>query len=229
MSNVAQPETKELTLAQKQELALKEMQESNLWAPPELTKKDIVIPRLLLMQPMSELVTAGKAKFGEVIDSLNKKVFGGFDQDPVKIIPFLMQKTFVVFNNNDPENKEFLRIEPITPDNEDAKYEDEEKDESGDLMKISRFRTMTFYVLLEKELKEGAATPYLIAFSKTSLQAGKKLSTQVYMKNIHAGKNPASMIMNIKVDKQSQDKKTWAVFDVETGTETPTEYQLAIS
>lgn len=217
--------TKELSKKEKDELAIQEMQSSDLWGAPQMTKKDIVIPRLLLMQPMSEKVTGGSAAFGDIVDSLTDTKVGGFDAPPVRIVPFLMQKTFVVFDANDPEDKKFLRIDPITPENEDARYEDEEKDEHGDIIKISRVRTMTFYVLLEEELKKGSAIPYIVAFAKTSLNAGKKLATQMYVKNVNSGKTPAGMVMGITVSKQSQDKKTWAIFDMETISEAPMEYQ----
>jgi len=141
-------------------------------------------------------------------------------------VPFLMEKVFIVFDNSDPDDKQFLRIDPITPANEDAKYEDEEMDINGNMIKISRFRTMNFYVLLAEELKMGTAIPYILSLSKTSLQAGKKLATQMYVKNINAGKLPASVMCEITVDRQSQEKKTWAVFDVSPTKETPVEWTL---
>ena len=55
--------------------------------------------------------------------------------------------------------------------------------------------------------------------------AGKKLTTQMYVKNINSGKTPAGMMAGLKVERMSQDKKTWAVFDVEVTKETPVEWQ----
>lgn len=224
MSKKEEP-TKALSVKEQQEIALAEMKESGLFAPPVITQRDIVIPRLLLMQPMSERVTAGKAAFGEIIDSLNETKFGGFEKPSVEIVPFLMEKSFVIFDNSDPEDKKYIRVEPITPQNEDAKYEDEEKNEDGDIIKISRIRTQTFYVLLMEELKQGAATPYIIAFSKSSLQAGKKLSTQMYMKNVNAGKLPCAYSMGLGCEKKTEEKKTWAIFNVEVKSEVPFEMQ----
>lgn len=217
-------ETKELTVKEQQEIAVNDALQSNEWGTGGLVTKDIIIPRINVMQPMSEKVTAGKAAFGEIRESLNNTLLGGFEKAPVQFVPFLMEKMFVVFNNNDPEDKKYLRIEPITPQNEDAKYEDEEKDEDGNMMKISRFRTMSFYVLLVDELKLGTAIPYILALSKTSLKAGKKLATQMYVKNINSGKIPPAIICGATVSKESQEKKTWAVFDIEPMTETPKEY-----
>ena len=43
------------------------------WGASPLSAKDIIIPRMLVMQPMSDMVTAGEAAFGEFRDSLNKE------------------------------------------------------------------------------------------------------------------------------------------------------------
>lgn len=216
--------SKELTKAEEKELAITEAYQSNEWGNGGLVAKDIIIPRINVMQPMSEKVTGGKAAFGEIRESLNNTLLGGFEKPPVEFVPFLMEKSFIVFDNSDPEDKVFLRIEPITPQNEDAKYEDEEKNEDGDIIKISRYRTMSFYVLLVDELKLGTAIPYILALSKTSLKAGKKLATQMYVKNINAGKIPPAVVCALSVGKETQDKKTWATFDVEPKHETPKEY-----
>jgi hypothetical protein len=216
--------SKELSTKEAKELAITEAYQSNEWGTGGLTSKDIIIPRINVMQPMSEKVTGGKAAFGEIRESLNNTLLGGFEKAAVEFVPFLMEKSFIVFDNSDPEDKKYLRIEPITPQNEDAKYEDEEKNEDGDIIKISRYRTMSFYVLLVSELKLGTAIPYILALSKTSLKAGKKLATQMYVKNINAGKIPPAVVCALSVGKETQDKKTWATFDIEPKHETPEAY-----
>lgn len=193
------------------------------WGQSQISSKDIVIPRILLMQPMSEKVTAGDAAFGEFRESMNNEKLGDFNTG-FKFIPFHMEKVFVEFNVEDPDDKKFLRIVPITPDNEDLPYEDEEKGEDGKKFKVSRDRTMNFYVLLPTELKLGGAIPYIISFRRTSLQAGKKLATQMYVKNHAAGVTPASITCEMTCGKQTEDKKTWAVMEVKPAEPTPAEY-----
>lgn len=188
------------------------------WGQADISSRDIIIPRILLMQPMSEKVTAGEAAFGEFRESLNNEKIGNFEKG-FNILPFHMEKVFVEFNCEDPEEKEFLRVVPITAANENLPYEDEEfNEELNKKIKISRDRTMNFYVLLPEELKAGGAIPYILSFRRTSLQAGKKLATQMFVKNRAAGKSPAAVIMEVTVGKQTQDKKTWAVADVKIGT-----------
>lgn len=225
------PETK-TEVADTKAVAVKEQSapvvaDENLagWGQAEISSRDIIIPRILLMQPMSEKVTAGEAAFGEFRESLNNEKIGNFEKG-FEILPFYMEKVFVEFNCEDPEEKEFLRVVPITAANENLPYEDEEHNEElGKKIKISRDRTMNFYVLLPEELKAGGAIPYILSFRRTSLQAGKKLATQMYVKNRAAGKSPAAVVMEVTAGKQSQDKKTWAVADVKIGKAAELAYQ----
>lgn len=197
-------------------------QDMSAWGAAPVNQKDIIIPRIQLMQPMSEKVTAGDAAFGEIRESLNNDLLGGFEE-PIGIIPFMMKKVWMVFNANNSEEPEYMETVDITPENEDLKYEDEIMVE-GVPTKISRIRTMNFFVLLEKELLTGAAIPYILSFSKTSLKAGKKLATQMYVKNANAGVIPPGIICQLSSQVQKQDKRSWAVFDIEPGKKTPEDW-----
>ncbi len=189
---------------------------------PELTAADVIIPRILFMQPMSPQVTDGKAKFGEFRESLNSELFGEFDKG-FNVIPFYMEKVWIEYEIKAParaggeREKKYLQTVPITPDNETLKYQDEAIVE-GVRVNIERDRVMNFYVLLEKELELGSAIPYILSVRKSSLSAGKKLTTQMYMKNSRAGKSPAAMKMQIFAARQSGivDGKTvtYGVVDV---------------
>jgi hypothetical protein len=202
------------------------------WGQASITSKDVIIPRILLMQPMSPGVTEGKAKFGDFIESMNSEKLGDFENG-IKVVPFYMEKVFIEYKitkkAGGKEEREFFRMVPITPVNENAPYEDEALDqESGEMVPISRDRTMNFYVLLVKELEIESAIPHIISFRKSSLNAGKKMTTQMYMKNINAGKNPASMIMSVLSKKQTGvidgNNVTYGVCDVAPVGQTPPEY-----
>lgn len=191
-------------------------------AGSEITKKDIIIPRILLMQPMSPPVTDGKAIFGEWRESLNLEMLGNFDKG-VDFVPFFMEKVFIEYKvENDGKGnveKKYLRSIAITPENESLKYEDEQLDEAtGEMIQIQRDRCMNFYVLLKAELELGTAFPYVISFRRTSLRAGQKLTTQMYMKNLNAGLTPASMVCKLLSKKETSDingkKVTYAIADV---------------
>lgn len=199
----------------------------NEWGAAPISAKDIIIPRILLMQPMSDKVTAGEAAFGEFRESLNNAKLGDF-KAPFGIVPFHMEKVFIeykIVTQGQKVTKEFLRVVPITPANEDSKYEDTEVGEDGKVYPIARDYTMNFYVLLVSELASGeGALPYILSTRRTSSKAGKKLVTQMFVKNTQAGKTPASTICNIACAKQTNDEGTWAVIDVLPADPTPDAY-----
>ncbi len=193
------------------------------WGNGGVTSNDIIIPRILLMQPMSQKVTAGEAAFTEFRESLSNDLIGNHEK-PFEIVPFMMEKVWVEFNVEDPNDKKFLRVVPITPQNELAKYEYEEVIE-GKKVKCMRDRTLNFYVLLPHEIESGAALPYIISMRRSSMQAGKKLATQMFVKNTASGKTPAATVMAVSCSKTTNDKKqTYAVADVKPLRATPDKY-----
>jgi hypothetical protein len=200
------------------------------WGQAELSSKDIIIPRILLMQPMSPQVTDGKAAFGEWRESLNNELLGKME-DGFEVVPFYMEKVFIEYAitkvAGGKEERKYRASIPITPANEALPYEGEVLDEAtGEMIPVSRDRTMNFYVLLKKELEAGSAIPYIISFRKTSLQAGKKLTTQMFMKNINAGKTPASVTVKVIAKKQTGvvngTNVTYAIADIVPTEPTPT-------
>ncbi len=200
-------------LVKKEEGAISITQMASEWGAPDVTSKDIIIPAVYLMQPMSDRVTAGDAAFGEFIESLTNTKLGKFE-DGFEIIPFFMEKLFMEYNIDDPKKKVWLRSIPITPENESKPYEDEEKTPEGKVIKITRDRCMRFFFLIPAELEAGTALPYTITVRRTSLNAGKKLSTQMYIKNLQAKKTPASTVLKITAKKETNDQGTYAVLDV---------------
>jgi hypothetical protein len=204
----------------KQEIAL--ANDLNEWGPAPISNQDMIIPMLLVQQPMAKRVTAGTAKFGDLIESLNDTVIGD-PNTPTSIIPFYMEKVFTEYKV-DGKEKEYLRMVPITNENEGLPYEDEGEDREGKKCKISRDKCLNFYVLLESELKDGGGLPYIISFRRTSLRAGKKLATQMYVKNMQAGLTPASVVCDIVVNKTTHDSHTFATLDTVPGKRSKDEY-----
>jgi hypothetical protein len=183
------------------------------WGAAQITSQDIVIPRILLMQPMSDAVTAGTAAFGEFRESLNHDCLGKFEEG-FEVVPFHMEKVFIEYDASNVKKKEFLRVVAITPDNENLPYEDNGLNKEGKKIPISRDRCMNFYVLLPKELEMGGAIPYIVSARRTSLNAGKKLATQMYVKNMSANRTPAHTICKVFANKKTNDEGTFGVMDV---------------
>ena len=196
-------------------------QDQAAWGVQKLTHRDIIIPKLLAMQPMSKKVTAGEAAFGDFLDSLSGDVVGSINK-PIEFIPFYMEKVYTVME--DKLGKfEFLKQVPITPENEDEEFE-QVNPENKKPQKW--YRTMQYYVLLPNEVEAGTAMPYVLSFRSSSARAGQKLSTTMYVRNIKAGKVPASMAMMLGGVKKTNDKGTFIVMDVSESRES-TEAEVA--
>lgn len=175
------------------------------WGTNEQSAADIVIPKIQLMQGMSERVVKGNNKLGEFIDSVSGEILGTVDK-PFEVIPFHMEKFFVVQKHN---GKKFVydHIEKITPANENAPWEYETKDG-----KFKRVYTRNFYVLVP-----GKVLPYVIGFSSTSAKAGKELATEMYVKNTMLKRAPCASKILIGGKIESNDDGTFAVKTIKVG------------
>ena len=84
-----------------------------------------------------------------------------------------------------------VRSEPLIEDPTKEGYNDNlpwNDKENG--IEIKRVRRMNFYVMLPKQIDAGTAVPYVLSFKSTSYREGKKLFTQMYMRNRKANLPP---------------------------------------
>lgn len=202
-------------VAKKQEetTALSVAQDLGAWGDAPVSSKDLVIPRILLMNGTSDLVTSGEAGFGELRDSLTNRKLGDL-KNPVRIIPFAMKKSWIEYELDSNGEKEYLRKYDVTPANENQKYEGEAEGREGGITQVSRDYVMEFYVLLEEDLKKGGELPYIITFRRTALKNGKKLATQMYVSNRGAKLTPPGMTLELCVKIAANEDNKWAVLDV---------------
>jgi hypothetical protein len=156
------------------------------------------------MQGMSEFVTEGVAKFGDIVESLNKKVLGGFDGG-VEVLPFKRVKLIKYMS----ADGKVLKSEPLTPENVNLPFECE-----VDEVPAKRFKTFQFFVLLPQELEAGGALPYMVEFKSTALKAGKAMAMQMFGKNKDLGIGPAGKTFMLTSKKDSNDKGTWSVPEI---------------
>lgn len=184
-------------------------QESNLpamtmadWGQPQVSSSDIIIPKILCMQGLSELVTDDKAKMGDLVDSLTNEVIGNCN-DGIEIIPFHMEKILIVSKHNG-SDYEFDHIEPSTPENERLPYEQETPEG-----KFKNEHCMNFYCLRPNDM----SLPYIVSFKGMSRKSGKVLATQMFVKNATAGKVPPAFVMKLTGTKTKNDKGTFMVLN----------------
>ena len=201
--------TKQLT--KKQETKVAAYESTDAWGnDTDFSAQDMVISKILPMQGLSKLVTEGKAMMGDFCDSVNGTKLGSIDQ-PLDFIPFKVDKMWVKTITSKGKTT-FDGIDPITRANESAPKE--EQLPNGDF--LHRDYTYYVYCLLPKDLEEGNMVPYILSFKRTSVRAGKKVMTQMFVRNKMANKTPASWVMQLSGARQSNDKGTYIVVDVNT-------------
>ena len=194
----------EVTKQESTAVATEEMM--GAWGTPQVSSKDIIIPKILCMQGLSQLVSDEKAKMGDLVDNMTNEVIGNCVKKPVAFIPFHMEKILII-SKKVGNDFEFERIEQVTPANENKPYEEQVGD---DLFK-NEF-AMNFYVLRPEDM----SIPYIISFKGMSRKSGKILATQMFVRNAAAGKIPPAYVMELSGTKTKNDKGTFFVMETKS-------------
>lgn len=159
--------------------------------------KDIIIPKVMLMQALSELVSDDKAQVGEYRDSLEGALLGD-SKNQLELIFFGHFKTWRIFERNGSELT-FKRTEPVTPINATLPYEDG-----------STVNQMCFNFYCLPVAKIGECLPHVFTFTKTSSQVGRKLLTIMTQMKKQGLPMPAK-VFSFSSKKEKNDKGTWVV------------------
>lgn len=177
-----------------------------------INQEDIVISKILLMQPISDMVSQEKAKYGDFVDSLTKTVIGDSSKG-IKFIPLSFKKFHIISSKGADGKFKFTRIDPILNAVDDAKpYQDIENG-----VVIERKKIMEFFVLCP-ELSE---LPFSIQFKGMSVKAGKALYTTAFVMAKMAKKMPYETTFLLTADKTKNDKGNFAVLNSRVLSATP--------
>lgn len=188
------------------------------WGAENTTASDLVIPKLLIMQGLSEFVTDEKiqARQGEIRDSLEGRLLAKVGE-PLRVIPFYFYNTWVEFEERNGKF-EFTGVTPRDHTNETAPMEWVDGGK-----KRRRDKTINCYVLVESELANGEFLPYLLSFSRTGFKTGKKLVTLVEkLKQFKLA--PAHRVFELSTVKVQNDKGTWFGPEIQQVAETSAEH-----
>lgn len=209
--------TNELAKKENYDLAIMESD----WGSEGVDSTDILIPKILLMQGLSDYVAEGSAQMGDLVNSVSAKLLGTArekDKKPVCIIPISTFKTWAEYTVDTKGGLKYKQTIPMTAANADLPLED-----MVDNVKIRRDKCLNFYVLNVDEPEE---FPYVITFKRTSYHAGKKLATHFVKcqqaKALGKPVPPAATMFNLSGVKTQNDFGTFYVFDVaEAGKTSP--------
>lgn len=195
------------------ELAKKETTEVALnnsdWGDVEVSSRDLVISRINLMQGLSELVSDGKAKLGDLVNSVTKEVIASKDAT-VELLPFYCTKTWITSKKKG--NK--FEFESVKPDQ--GQVMPFEETIGGEVYKHEHCYQFFF---MTKEL----SVPVVASFKGTSHKVGKQLFTLMYVNNKQAGLTPANNWVSLGSVIDKNDKGTYAVMSVKLSAKSTTE------
>lgn len=153
----------------------------------ELDASDIVMPKIQLIQKMSEAFEDKLAEEGDFFDSLEKKVLGkSFDAQV-----FNMGKVFRFFE--DAEKKKYLKTEAVTKENNDGDY---------------THKSLVYQLSVLVGDSVGKRSPYGISLAKTAAETGKRLATLFAKKGGTAG-----IIVTFTTTKEKNDQGSWFKWD----------------
>lgn len=183
------------------------------WGDEGVSSKDIVLPRLWLMQALSQYVEEGKAQAGDMVNSLTGDVIAK-SGSAVQFVPFKHEKFWFSYSlaSGKPE---LIGVEPVTSTNVNRVTEQE----------LNGVKIQHQYAIRVYGLVEGEALPVAVTFKSTSLRAGKQLLTEIYVKNKMAGKSPAARYMELGAKKEKNDKGVFYVFTCKSGGDVPVALQ----
>jgi len=191
--------------------------------------EDIVVPKLLLAQGLSVSVSEGKAKMGDITNSLTGVVIGGPAKD-VAFIPITIKKYWKRFENVNGKNQ-YRGVEAFTRENASRPLKEELPSQMNPQQKSQwEFNlTLDVFGFTEDDVNDPIALPTAISFTRTSYKAGQQVNT--LLASVEAAKLPYyTYMMSVSCAKKQNDKGIFYTFDVKPKMDgakmakTPTEY-----
>lgn len=174
------------------------------WGSDEIESTDIRVPRLLLMQSQSEAVGQRKAALGDMVDSIMMTKLGD-DKTPVNVVPIYVFKNWRIEEKR--EGKfEYKEVQEYTPSNANRP-----KEEILDGKEVRNVLTINLLCMLEKDLEDPSALPYLISFRMTSYKTGQDIST-IGLRARNVNKPMAVFTISLGCEFVKNDKGQYFVF-----------------
>jgi hypothetical protein len=187
-------------------------------APITINKKDLLLPKLLLLQGSSALVNEGKFVNGDIINSLTEEKLGDKTKQ-IEILPISYYSTWTVLEKG---SGKFVGSIPYQ-EGKELPYDGE----SDDGRAVNNYYTINVYALLVKELEQGAALPVLISFRSKSLTTGKRLITSHFLFcQMHKAPAYAKSVF-LGCTYQKNDKGSFHIFSIALGKKATPEQMAA--
>lgn len=195
--------------------------EAGGWDAEVVDTKDIIIPKILLMHPTSDLVKKGTRNQGEIIKSTSGDCVAKRGET-VDVIVFEKWKEWRIMRKNPTSNRyEYVRTEAWTPENDDQAWD---YTEGADTMR--RDKTMNFYGVLASEAATGNAFPVRLSFTRTGFRTGMKIA-DAYARALMEKQPPTRQVFKIGSELVTGKEETFFAFTAEAGQSTTPEQMTA--
>lgn len=225
-------------MKQQTQVAVKEQNKGLMATTPqpdseEILSSNVVIPKLLLMQALSDFVVDGKAVAGEFVRSSTVEKLGAKEAG-VDIIPLTFTNTWII--KEKVGNKyEFRGVEPMTAANQDLPWDFKQNGTDW-----KRVKSINLYALLPADIKaeqeemakaqagedadpDKALIPVVISFRSTSFPAGKDVVT--HFAKAKKFKLPGYVsTLRVSAHHEKNDQGAYFVMDVKTSGKTSKDY-----
>jgi hypothetical protein len=198
----------EVTTAQSTEAAV--VYNANEWGDVVVESKDLILPKILLQQALSEAVKQRVARDGDYLNTLTGTVCSN-EGGNVHILPFYCKQSYVIEKWNG-KKFEFLKIAPNIP-GEQKPFEETIGTERFKNSHVYEFFCMT----------EEGGTPAIVSFRSTSHRAGKQLFNLMYLQNPQQKKTPAHNWIILGSKAETNDMGTFNVMTINIGRESTKE------
>lgn len=204
-------------------LAIAEDFKDGGWDAEVIDTKDILIPKMLLMHPTSDLVKKGTRNIGEVIKSTTEEVVGKRGET-FDVLVFEKWKDWRIMKKNPQGRYEYVRTEPWTAANDEQAWDYTENGEE-----FRRDKTMNFYGLLAKDIAKGSAFPVRLAFVRTGFRTGLKIA-DAYARALMEKQAPTRQLFKIGTElKEGKEDSFFAFTAVPGDATTPEQQQAALA
>ncbi len=185
----------------------------------DITANDVMIPKILIMQPQSPRVVETDNRLGQLVDTLNWETLANAEDKKNKakslsVIPFFWSKYWI----NRKKDGDMFVFDSIVKMNRTNQNLDPWEKWSENGVEMKREYMHLFHVLIP-----GKQIPYALAFKGASKKAGDGLVTQMFTINknlkVDSAWKASPMAFHIDVTPviTSKDNKTWAQLSYKVG------------
>ena len=187
----------------------------------QFSAQDILVPKLLICQPTSDL--GEETPPGSFVRSTDLVVIG----KEINIIPLSSFRTWTIFELTGSKPK-FKRVESCTFENEDLPWEFQE-----DGVPMRRDKVLNFYCLVPQDIErekaaiisddpdpDDALLPIVVSFSRTSYKVGKELTTHFAKIEKFRNANPNVSLypsaFKLTTELNTNDNGKWYTYKIES-------------